>query len=220
MAASPPVVPRRRRSAKARAEFRSALVREAGRLLREGGAAAVTIRSVTEALGVSQMAFYTYFESKAALLRACWRDSLLELQRALVAAAAPGDEPSAVLHAHAMTFLRYWETQPDLYSLVYNPRQPARPSGETVRAEAVYLEMQALAQRRIAAVLGSGVAFDDPLVVELTAHAFTKVVGYLHTVIELRRHEGAELDRLRERVVSDIVDAVRRCRAPRIEDRI
>lgn len=205
--------PKRRRSAAARASFRQALIAQAQALMRSAGSEAVTIRAVTEPLGVSQMAFYTYFESRTELLRAVWTECIGELQDALLTAPAPDASPREVLRAHVETFLRYWEQQPDLYRIVYNPALSFQTTPEMARAEPVYAEMLELGRQRVAAVIGANA--NDAAVLTLGEQIFTKGVGYLHTVLVLRRYPIADPVRLREWVIEDIVEGVaRHGRAP------
>lgn len=202
--------PKRRRSAGARASFLQALVDQAKVLLRTSGSDAVTIRAVTEPLGVSQMAFYTYFKSRAELLRAVWSECIGDLQHALLTAAAPDAAPREALRAHVETFLRYWEQNPDLYRIVYNPALSIESTPETVRADPVYSEMLELGRRRVAAVIGAQPR--DAAVLTLGEQIFTKGVGYLQTVLVLRRYPVADPARLRAWVVDDIVEGVVRHR--------
>lgn len=212
MAAEKTPVPKRRRSAAARASFRQALVEQAQVLMRNSGSDAVTIRAVTEPLGVSQMAFYTYFASRTELLSAVWSECVGELHQDLLAAAPPEASPREVLRAHVETFLRYWEQNPDLYRTVYNPALSIESTPETLRAYPVYYEMVELGRQRVAAVIGAKP--HDPAVLTLGEQIFSKGVGYLHTVLVLRRHPIADPARLREWVIDDIVEGVARHAAP------
>lgn len=214
MAAKKTPVPKRRRSAAARASFRQALVEQAQLLMRKSGSDAVTIRAVTEPLGVSQMAFYTYFESRTELLSAVWSECVGELHQDLLTAAAPEASPREVLRAHVETFLRYWEQNPDLYRTVYNPALSIESTPETLRAYPVYYEMVELGRQRVAAVIGAKP--HDAAVLTLGEQIFSKGVGYLHTVLVLRRYPIADPARLREWVIDDIVEGVLRHAPPAV----
>ncbi len=63
-------MPRPRRSPEEIAQMRERMLDAALELLREGGPQAISIRALAERLGVSHMVFYTYFDSRAELLRA------------------------------------------------------------------------------------------------------------------------------------------------------
>ncbi|MBZ8143532.1 TetR family transcriptional regulator [Rubrivivax gelatinosus] len=205
--ASPPPKPRRR-SAQAQAAFRQSLVDEAKRLLIEHGPDAVTIRAVTEPLGASLMAFYTYFDGKQALLRAVWGEYMSELQQVLLAAAPEGTPPLQALRAHADAFIGYWEAHPDLYRIAYQPALSVESTTETARTDPVYYEMLELGRRRVAAVVGRGP--HDHEVLTLGELLFTKGVGYLHTVLVLSRYPIDDRKRLRREVIDDIVETFRR----------
>ncbi|EGJ11454.1 hypothetical protein RBXJA2T_14041 [Rubrivivax benzoatilyticus JA2 = ATCC BAA-35] len=166
----------------------------------------MTIRAVTEPLGVSQMAFYTYFDSKTALLRAVWSEYVGELQQKLLDAAPVDADPCDALRSHVETFVHYWETHPDLYRIVYSPALSIESTAETARDDPVYAEMLELGRRRVASVLG--VAPHDPAALTVGEQIFTKGVGYLQTVLVLRRYPIDDRNRLRAWVIEDIVDGV------------
>jgi len=62
-------MPRRRRTEQEIEQMRNKMLDAALVLLRDGGPSAVSIRALAEQVGVSHMVFYTYFDSRADLMR-------------------------------------------------------------------------------------------------------------------------------------------------------
>ena len=91
---------RRRRSAASQTEFRQELLARAKELYRTQGYAALTVRAMTQAMGMSPMAFYSYFPSKQALVGHIWVDIFRELLDELLAAGRDSGSPRETLRAH------------------------------------------------------------------------------------------------------------------------
>ena len=103
----------RRRSEAAREALRVQLVDTAMRLFREGGERAVSMRLLAREVGISTMALYTYFPTKAHLMHHIWTDVLrLACVRGEEAAAASPCDWSR-LDACLQGFLTYWMDHPD-----------------------------------------------------------------------------------------------------------
>jgi AcrR family transcriptional regulator len=98
----------RRRSEAAREALRAQLVDTAMRLFREGGERAVSMRLLAREAGISTMALYTYFPTKAHLMQHIWADvlRLACAQGEQAAAASPCDWSR--LDACLQGFLSYW----------------------------------------------------------------------------------------------------------------
>ncbi len=92
----------------ARTRSEGEILAAALRLLDEGGAEAVSVRSVAAAVGIAPNAIYTYFPTKAALVSAL-ADHLLEgLAAASAAAERPGrDEVAALAQALRQVLLAH-----------------------------------------------------------------------------------------------------------------
>jgi AcrR family transcriptional regulator len=200
---------RRRRSAQAQDDFRREILDLARRVYREQGYEALSIRAVTEPLGVSQMAFYAYFPSKADLVRHIWLDMLEEQLAELRAAGQGAATPADALHAHAEAFLAFWERRPDQYRLFMTQLNEPRLGGEwTLVDEPVYRALIRLHHDRVAACVAAPAALPAGWVDQQAELAYLKAVGYLHTTLGLGRYPFADLGRLREAVLQDIVGTV------------
>ena len=110
---------------------REKLVTEASRLLDAGGEAAVTLRAVGHAVGVSHNAPYRHFKDRSALLAGVAERDLTMLAgifaQARTREGAPLDRLMAGLHA----FVDYGRRHPNRYRLLQRPRH--RRSGRTDR---------------------------------------------------------------------------------------
>src|SRR4051794_15625381 len=68
----PPVGPPTRREGQKKLT-REAIVREAAKLIHDGGEDALTVRAVADATGVAERTVYRHFESRDVLLQAAWK---------------------------------------------------------------------------------------------------------------------------------------------------
>jgi AcrR family transcriptional regulator len=121
---------------------RAAIVEAAGRLLRDGGAQAVTTRAVAEAAGVPAPTIFRLFGDKAGLLDAVAEDVMASYAaaKALRASAENGD-PVTDLRAAWRSHIDFGLDNPDLFVLLTTPgrlhRSPATALGADVLAARV-----------------------------------------------------------------------------------
>lgn len=204
-----PAPARRRRSPQAQDDFRHRMLQHARSLFREGGVDALTIRAVTEPFGVSQMAFYGYFQSKDELVRHLWVDLLQEQFARMLEAGRERTSSLDVLRAHVTAYIAYWEERPDDYRrfMTMSPRIGERDPAE-LAAEPAYLQLLALHRERVLACAGDR-RWDPQTLDRLSTLAYTKAIGYLHATIGIGRYPMADRDRMREWVIDDIVETVR-----------
>jgi AcrR family transcriptional regulator len=98
---------------------RDALVSAAARLLDRGGPAAVTLRAVAKAVGVSHNAPYRHFHDKQDLLAAI---AARELSRPGVASgAAPDSDPAQALRRMAQAYVDWAQHHPERFKLTFGP---------------------------------------------------------------------------------------------------
>jgi AcrR family transcriptional regulator len=130
-------------------ELAHRLVDEAGRILSSDGAAALTLRRLATAVGISTMPVYTLFGDKRGLLTAMYREGYRRLGEAMHSAAAgeaaPLDALAALGHAYRRTALE----NPHLYDLMFGRPVPAfEPGTDDQRtAEAAYRPLVDVVQR-------------------------------------------------------------------------
>ena len=103
-------------------DLRRALIEAARAMVDEGGSAALTVRAVAQAVGVSIAAPYRHFEDREALLAAVLAegfDALAEHTEAARRAAAP--DARAALLAIGLAYVKFASQRPALYRLMFGP---------------------------------------------------------------------------------------------------
>ena len=204
----PAVKRARRRTSESQAEFKRELLAFAKALYHERGCEALSIRTLTDAFGMSAMSFYGYFESKQDLVRHILTDIFEELLIRLRPCELAGRSSMQVLEAHVQAYIDYWEQHPQHFRLVYLP-QSATLGDEPIsfRDDPVYLQLIHLGAERVRACLGRVEMTPIDLRV-LHDLLFVKALGYLHATLVVGRFEGEYRARLRRVVVQDIVETV------------
>jgi AcrR family transcriptional regulator len=101
------------------ADLATRLVDEAGRVLSEEGAVALTLRRLAGRTGTSTMAVYTLFGDKQGLLAAMYREGYARLGAALDAAAVGVDDPLTALATLGMAYRETALANPHLYGLMF-----------------------------------------------------------------------------------------------------
>lgn len=99
--------------------LRQELLEAAMRLFATRGVEGLSMRAIAEQVGVSAMTPYRYFEDKAALLRGLWQFSLTALHERLSTAVAAEEGGRARQRAFFLTYLDFWESNPNHYWLVH-----------------------------------------------------------------------------------------------------
>ena len=98
---------------------REALISAAARLLDQGGPAAVTLRAVAKAVGLSHNAPYKHFHDKEDLLAAI---ASRELSRPGAVADAPGEsDPAQTLRRMAQAYVDWAQHYPERFKLTFGP---------------------------------------------------------------------------------------------------
>lgn len=203
----------RRRSADSQREFRDELVRQAKRLYQAHGPGGVSMRGLSEAVGVSPMALYGYFESKQALVRHIWVDIFRELYDAMREAGRDAATPLEALRAQVQAHLGYWEQHVDHFRIVYLAGPPGSSQAlPDLSEEPMYRELMALSGERVRACAGQR-PVDDEALLAIVDLMRIKQFGYLFMTLALQRYPVRDRDALRQRVVDDIVQGVQRALA-------
>ena len=97
---------------------RDALISAAARLLDQGGPAAVTLRAVAKAVGVSHNAPYKHFHDKQDLLAAI---AARELSRPVLSTSAPPADPVQALRRMAQAYVDWAQHHPERFKLTFGP---------------------------------------------------------------------------------------------------
>jgi AcrR family transcriptional regulator len=204
----------RRRSPESREEMKSELVSCAKALYREQGYEALSIRTMTDAVGMSPMSFYVYFASKQELIRYIWVDILGELLQDLQAVGRGRRSPLAIMEAHANAYLAYWEAHPQHYRMIY--LADVLPVGDEpvgFDGDPVYLRIVELTRERMLACC-HGRAISEKSLRMTADHMFIKGLGYLHATLAVGRYKFTDHAKLRRAVIKDMVDTVVRASVP------
>ncbi|MBB6098519.1 AcrR family transcriptional regulator [Deinobacterium chartae] len=101
----------------------TAILEEARRQLEDGGAEALTMRTLAEALQVRPSSLYRHYPDRAALLAALEDHAVSALHTALVQASSD-QSGRAALEAAAHAYLEYARVHPHLYGLLLAPKPP------------------------------------------------------------------------------------------------
>lgn len=199
--------------------LRRAALDAARALFREGGLASVTMRAVASEVGVSAMALYHYFPSKADLLHGLWDTTITELQTELKQAiSAAGPDPRDRLRAWVDAFLRYYEDRPDNYRLVFmldrhEMEAPQTPSWEEHPVFHEVLQTASALSREVARSLGGDC--DEASLRRASELRLLMSVGYLHSRLINTRHPWSDMQALRSTTIDLIILAVEQCLRPR-----
>jgi AcrR family transcriptional regulator len=213
IAAEPPSPPPRARVRRGNAEDHERLRREildaAFAAYQQQGLAALTMRSVAQAVNLSPMALYRYFTDKAALLRGLWEFVLGEAQQEVGSAIAAARGKRERLRASVDAYLRYWEAHPDHFRLVFMTEDTMRAGADTLTGSPVYRAVVDLSRPLLQDLAGPGA---DPAALLLARDLrLSLMFGYLHARLVNTRFPWSDLDALRERTVEAVVEAVARC---------
>ncbi|HEX6979802.1 MAG TPA: TetR/AcrR family transcriptional regulator [Alphaproteobacteria bacterium] len=122
--------------------MRRALLAAAARLLEAHGPAALSLREVARATGVSQTAPYRHFADKEALLAALAADGFAELLRRMTEAAAGADAPPERLQALGRGYVDFALAHPHVFRLMFGPEIPDRRAHPALFAAAAAAEAQ------------------------------------------------------------------------------
>src|SRR5262245_35565641 len=105
-------------------DFRSRLCAEAERQFAEHGVEAVSMRSLTKAMGCSATTPYRYFQNKEEILAAV-RASILDRVSDMLEAVGRGQRDGASwARAHRKAFVDFAFNEPEAYRLIYDLYQP------------------------------------------------------------------------------------------------
>lgn len=213
---SPALPPPRRRVRRGSTEdhdlLRQQIVAAAFAIHDRDGVAALSMRTLAAELGVSAMALYRYYPSKAELLRAMWEVVLDDAQTGVRAAVAAQRTARTRLRASIDSFLRYWETHPSHFRLVFMTPETMESSTQATpltRSEA-YVSAVDLAGPLIAELVEElGGRPERALVARDLRMAL--MIGYLHSRIVNTRYPWSDFDALRECCVETIAAGVEAC---------
>ena len=209
MMKAPPtsVLPRVRRRTRAdQSGFREQVLDSARAIFADEGLEALTMRRLSETVGVAPMSLYRYFPSKAHLLRHLWDDLLMTSLAAAEQAACQPAEPCARPGAFIGGFMTHWLRHPDSYLLVFTTshERPAAGAGLAPFVEQRGMRLHFDAARRLVDdCLGpaGGHGDDRARLVELM---FCRAFGFLHPVLYFVSFPWRNVDAMQREIVDEI----------------
>jgi len=108
--------------------LREALVEEGRKILSSRGPAALTLREVAAAAGVSHTAPYRHFESKSALWAAIAEEGFVRLADRMSRAMVDGREPVRAVQGAGLAYVEFAIGNGSLFSLMFGPELADRSS--------------------------------------------------------------------------------------------
>jgi AcrR family transcriptional regulator len=157
--------------------LRRSVIAAAAGLLREGGAEAVTVRRVAQALGCSTTVIYHLFGSKDGLSNALYQQGC-QLLYAALAAVAPRASPAGHMADLAWAYWEFARRHPHYYALMFSGALPQfKPDPASIQDVATAIGL-------LAAVL-DGYRADGTMAIDDTAQTATMLWAALHGVIQL-----------------------------------
>ncbi len=106
---------------------RKDIIKAVRKLIKAGGARAITLRKVAEQAGFSTTVVYALFKDKATLITQAMDSDLLELAKAMRDATDPALAPVDNIKRAGRAYVTFGMQHPDQYALVFLERRPHAP---------------------------------------------------------------------------------------------
>ncbi len=179
-------------------DARNALLKAAGELLEQAGAAGLSLRQVAERAGLSRQAPYNHFDDKAALLAELVAHGFARLRDAMSAAERAGTTPEERLRCAGLAYVVFAQSGPALFRLMFASELVDPASHPQVQ------EGHGSALAIVGSIVASMAGPEDAA--DLTLAAWAMVHGYATLCIEARL-EGAERRAERAALFAHIIAA-------------
>jgi len=98
---------------------REEIVAAANKLFIDKGYQGVSMRSLAQAIGMSPMSLYRYFDNKRAILVHIWAEIFAKLFIECRYASLLNDDPVNTLEVYGQVFVSYWLEHPEHYKMIY-----------------------------------------------------------------------------------------------------
>ncbi|KAB8042510.1 TetR/AcrR family transcriptional regulator [Janthinobacterium aquaticum] len=172
---------RKVREAHARREH---IIEVVKRLIKQGGARAVSIRKVAEAAGFSTTVVYALFRDKATLIAQAMDKDLLDLVGAMRSASEAQTDPWDRVRSMGRAYIQYGFAHPDEYALIFMELRPhAEVDAAMVEHGNAEQDPYAYALQQFAALAEAGQVQAE----EAALHAMTQIFWQsLHGLVSLR----------------------------------
>ena len=180
--------PRLRRRDKEQQARRQLLLAVARRLLRKGGAQAVTMRAVADEVGVSTTVVYGFFSDKAALISQAVDGDLKRFARHLQQAVNEACSAADALQRVAQAYVAFGMAHPQSYRLMFmEPRPASAVEDSSIEFGNPSEDAYALARALVEGLLQGQDAPAQERTIEMAAQMFWEMV---HGITSLRISSG------------------------------
>jgi AcrR family transcriptional regulator len=167
---------------------RQLLLAAARRLLRKGGAQAVTMRAVADDVGVSTTVVYGFFSDKAALVAQAVDGDLKRFARHLKQAVDEASSPADALHRVAQAYVAFGLAHPQSYRVMFmEPRPSSAVEDSSIEYGNPSEDAYALARALVEGFLAGETVSADEGTIEMAAQMFWEMV---HGITSLRISSG------------------------------
>lgn len=182
-------------------DLRQQTRREALKLLRENGEAAVTLRALAKTLGVTAPALYRHFRDRQALLADLAAQGFRKLRRKLEQ--VPQESPREALTGIGLAYVEFAEANPKLYRLMFGGAIIRR--GEFPELDQAGKDAFAVLEETAAWAQREGHLTDTPLCT-LTAAAWSLVHGLAQLTIDHHLRAGKRDPQLTRDIITLLMD--------------
>lgn len=202
----------RRGSAEDHQELRRRIVAAAFALHAREGVGGLSMRHIAAEVGLSTMALYRYYPSKADLLRAMWEVVLTQARDSVRDAMARGRTARERVRVSIEAFIAYWETHPSHFLLVYMTAETMHPGSEPspLTRSATYASAIDLVTPVIAEMIEELGGHPERVLVARDLR-MALMVGYLHARLVNKRFPWSDLDALRAAAIETIANGIEAC---------
>lgn len=180
-------------------ELRDALLGAADEMLRESGAANVTVREAARRAGVSHNAPYRHFPDRESLLAALAAKAFTEFAAVLKAAAKSPSPQTARKHL-AEAYVRFALEHPERYNLMFGKSIP----------DSLYAEFESVARssfETLKEVIGRSVpGLRDPVLEDMAARQWGLVHGLVSLLLNGQLH-FLKQERSPHKLIARLMDA-------------
>ena len=179
------------RSAYHHGDARNALLKAAGALLEQTGAAGLSLRQVAERAGLSRQAPYNHFADKAALLAELIADGFARLRDSMLTAESDGATPVERLRRAGLAYITFAQSRPALFRLMFASELVDPASHPQVRE--AHEASLAIVGGIVASMAASGDAADLTLAAWALVHGYATLCNEVGLEGPDRREERAAL---------------------------
>lgn len=188
-------------------DMKHALIRATSEIFQERGLDAVTMRSVAARVGVADMTPYTYFENKQSLLLESIKDKMYEeLKKVQAIAASKGSTARERLREAIVVYMNFWETNPDLYRVVYVPNSKYQPPIPGAKAGSLTLQGVRNLSIDLTKEIAREIGGQEDLAESTVNFRYFGIIGFMHARVT-GQITKEQMNSIRDSFVDQLLDA-------------